>query len=818
MEFATFFERASQNSSGDRDKPWRPYPYQYQLAEAPWPETMVVPTGFGKTAAVLGAWLWKMHKKDSETPLRLVYCLPMRTLVEQTERTAQDWISAARRDLNLDIADVVVLMGGRDAGKRGVPDWIKRPEKPTILIGTQDLLVSAALMRGYGTNRYRWPVDFALLHNDAFWVLDEVQLAGAALPTSAQLEAFRAKLGTARPSRTMWMSATLNRDWLKTVDFTPKDLPRRHDIDLSAKDIAQAQHLWTARKALARLDLPIADLGKRDGLKAYAAELCDHAINRSVRETNTIIFLNTVPRAQAVFDALMERIKDPDRLLLIHSRFRGGDRAALAEWLTKAPPPRGRIVVATQALEAGVDVSSAAMITEIAPWSSMVQRFGRSNRYGECGQDGANVSWINLPVEQAPPYEAHELAAAREILESLTACGPADLAHIPPSKLARSQVIRKRDLLDLFDTEPDLSGFDIDVSVYVRDADDTDVRLFWRPVAENENPPEDASEPLRDELCAAPIGRAKDLVKRAVGRAWRWDTLERKWAAVREDGVFPGVVLWIDSAVGGYDRQRGFDPAAKAPVETAELGPDRARDDAPPDFAGDNDSNTKQARVSLIRHTEHVRAELIALAKPEALAFTEAEHELLSNAALWHDWGKAHEAFVALTRSALTNGVKPPLAKWPRAPKGAPRPEGARKHFRHELASALGFLAQKGWTEAASLPAYLIAAHHGKVRMRLRALPEESGPGDNRLFARGVYDGDMLPAAKLGKFEVPETKLDLDIMQLGDSKRHGPSWSARTLRLLREHGPFKLAWLEALLRIADWRASAEEDKLIDDDL
>ena len=196
-----------------------------------------------------------------------------------------------------------------------------------------------------------------------------------------------------------------------------------------------------------------------------------------------------------------------------------------------------------------------------------------------------------------------------------------------------------------------------------------------------------------------------------------------------------------------------------------------------------------------------------------------AERTLLLDVALWHDWGKTHkEGFVARIPEYLRNGIDQPLAKWPRAPKGTPRPKGARKYFRHELASALGFLAQHDWAEAASLPAYLIAAHHGKVRMRLRALPEETGPKDNRLFARGVYDGDTLPGAKLGRFEAPETKLDLDLMLLGDSERCGPSWSARAQRLLREHGPFKLAWLEALLRIADWRASAEEDGLANDDL
>ena len=43
----------------------------------------------------------------------------------------------------------------------------------------------------------------------------------------------------------------------------------------------------------------------------------------------------------------------------------------------------GRIVVATQVVEAGVDISARTLVTELAPWSSLVQRFGRVARYEE---------------------------------------------------------------------------------------------------------------------------------------------------------------------------------------------------------------------------------------------------------------------------------------------------------------------------------------------------------------------------------------------------------------------------------------------------
>ena len=426
MDFDAFFRAGSGNNP--------PYPYQARLATGAWPETLVVPTGFGKTAAVLAAWLWKRGQRDAMTPRRLVYCLPMRTLVEQTEAIAKVWIESAQNELGLNVR-LGVLMGGRNDKRRGVPEGMLHPDGPAILIGTQDLLVSAALMRGYGASRYRWPVDFALLHNDAYWVFDEIQLTGATLTTSAQLETFRRKFGTGRDCRTLWMSATLDTVWLKTVDFESADARRAHD--LSDPDLSQANHLWMARKRLYPLRLSKHDNEKKDGGKSYAAALAKAATYRALPGTNTILFLNTVARAQAVYAALANAGDGPERLL-VHSRFRKLDRDRLMGRLCATPPTEGRIVVATQALEAGVDVTSATMITKIAPWSSLVQRFGRCNRYGEC-ESGADIAWIDLPDNAAAPYKEGELHEAREKLGGLSACGPSDLAAIKPSAPPRGQ-------------------------------------------------------------------------------------------------------------------------------------------------------------------------------------------------------------------------------------------------------------------------------------------------------------------------------------------------------------------------------------------
>lgn len=59
---------------------------------------------------------------------------------------------------------------------------------------------------------------------------------------------------------------------------------------------------------------------------------------------------------------------------------------------------------------------------------------------------------------------------------------------------------------------------------------------------------------------------------------------------------------------------------------------------------------------------------------------------------------------------------------------------------------------------------------------------------------------------------MPATTLHLDLMQLGEG-RQGTSWTTRTQRLLKHLGPFRLAWLEALVRIGDWRATRAEQEI-----
>jgi glycosyltransferase involved in cell wall biosynthesis len=171
----------------------------------------------------------------------------------------------------------------------------------------------------------------------------------------------------------------------------------------------------------------------------------------------------------------------------------------------------------------------------------------------------------------------------------------------------------------------------------------------------------------------------------------------------------------------------------------------------------------------------------------EALGLKKYREELLM-AALHHDWGKAHPVFQATVNP---EGGGDLLAK------SVTRGKHKRKRFRHELASALALL-QSG---AADLSVYLAAAHHGKVRLSIRALPDEDKPEIQGLkFARGIYDGDTLGEIQLGDVVNPALRLDLEPMLLGQSVAGEPSWMERMLGLRDEIGVFRLAYLEALIR------------------
>ncbi len=770
-----------------------PYPYQQRLADRA-PDFLRVETGLGKTEALVLGWDWR-RRHDASTPRRLIYTLPMRSLVEQTVARLNAYRERLARAGIDDFPRVDTVMGG-DIGEF----WFREPETPAIVVGTQDMMLSRALNRGYGMSRFQWPMTFGAINNDVYWVIDEVQLQGIGAVTAAQIQAFRDRFGCFGASFTTFASATLDTSWLETAEYLKQGRVMER-LDAEDRSIDRVKAILDAPKPLERL--------LADDEEAIAQAL----LGNHRRGTLTLAVLNTVRGAKEVYRRVARSAGDAECRLL-HSQFRPEDRNAHSEALTEKidGDSAGRIVIATQVVEAGIDVSAATLVTDVAPWSSLVQRFGRCNRRGD--NPNARVLWIDRgePTERTSvPYDVGEMQAGRAILLELTGqeVAPSKLPE-RPIKRGKGLVLRRPELLDLFDTSSDLSGHDLDVSAFIREADEFNVWVFWR-----EEPPSSKEPPRREELCPAPIGALRDAVKelRATGhgtdirianqfgRSSKSDAGERseEWSPLVEGAIRPGLQVWMRTDAGWYDPNLGFERISRRVYPVASVRPDQPFQEECDTIDGDNGSEIGIG-VTITQHAQDTLAEAKRLA--EKVALTHDVATAVERAALWHDVGKAHAVFQKTMRANIPDC---PVGLWAKSPRG--RGQHERKGFRHELPGALAYLRAHEGEATADLIAFLIAAHHGKLRMSAPSLPYDALGKSIRVL--GNENGDRVPSVELLDGECsPEFTVELDSFRVGSSN-DAPTWVERVaaLRDSQEHGPFRLAYCELLVRLADWRAS-----------
>jgi len=677
---------------------------------------------------------------------------------------------------------------------------------------------------------------------------------------------------------TWYMSATANADHLKTREWRDASRSPDFEFELSpAEKAATVGPVHQRRFAVKELELQQAlNFGDvKPSAPIIASILSRHCEMLKAVASNpklparTLIICNIVDRAKDIHAALVAEMPAGCDLILLHSRFRPPERREQMKRLKSTDLsafPNGQIVVATQVIEAGVDLSSAILWSEAAPLSSLVQRLGRLNRSGEFPIGGWKpvAIIIGVGVEEAPPRETNEMRDSRAkknvgrcLPYELPTCeaawaslaklngnaSPANLEQIK-SDIAASiprcpYSLQRHELLDFFDTDANLSLGFTDVSPFVRGLDDdTDLQVLWRdPWSEDDRKPDFIPDFHRDELCSVPISKA--FKSRAVlDKGWLWRGKESGWMSVRESGIAPGMTILLPLSAGGYDVDGGWTGEQKDNKHPSH----QQTTDAPSD--AESLSCLANGWQSIAVHTAEVAAQFATLwaATIEDGAYIE-EYNAAVAAVPWHDVGKNHpewqQAVVDALKEAGITGKEThiPFGKFSLSDSpsignadGSRRLSGwdlkrevnrLRRLFRpgiaHEVASALAFrqseqahYKREGTDRPLSslLTEYLIMMHHGRVRKVLRdEIPRFPMDAKDNDTVRGVVHGSGIPAVIIDGKSLGCTSLSTDCRRMGRDAAGNESYTRGVLRLIEHYGPFRLAFFEAVFHAADVRAS-----------
>ncbi len=151
---------------------------------------------------------------------------------------------------------------------------------------------------------------------------------------------------------------------------------------------------------------------------ADVQEALDRAVEAYRNGERVLWVVNTVKRCQAIAECLEQQLGV--EVITYHSRFRLMDRQKKHAATIKAFQQTGApaIAVTTQVCEMSLDLDADVLISEVAPVSSLVQRFGRANRHLAKGLDFRARLHTYLP-EQALPYAKEEILNAAAFLAYL---------------------------------------------------------------------------------------------------------------------------------------------------------------------------------------------------------------------------------------------------------------------------------------------------------------------------------------------------------------------------------------------------------------
>jgi CRISPR-associated endonuclease/helicase Cas3 len=398
-EFQAFFQAVH----GVAPFPWQERLLRVVADRGKWPSVLDLPTGAGKTAALdLAVFHLAMdaHKREERrAAVRIAFVVDRRLIVDDAYNRAKKietvLAEAARSESAPEVLRKVSLRLSCLAEREdrpllarrlrgGVPredDWARTPSQPTILCSTVDQVGSRLLFRGYGISDRMKPLHAGLLGSDCLILLDEAHLAEPFRQTIARITELRRQDAITAPWQLALLSATPGDQG--QIPFSLDDNDRTHRV--------LAQRLSASKPAAlveitGKQGVPVAIRRIEEIVDQVRRTLA--VLRQNVSNPAIGVVVNRVLRARQVFEQLKAELSDTNVILIIGPA-RSADREELVRrdlQPIRTGEPRQLdkplIVVATQTVEAGVDIDFDGLVTEAAALDSLRQRFGRLNRAG----------------------------------------------------------------------------------------------------------------------------------------------------------------------------------------------------------------------------------------------------------------------------------------------------------------------------------------------------------------------------------------------------------------------------------------------------
>jgi CRISPR-associated endonuclease/helicase Cas3 len=354
--------------------------------------SLTVPTGAGKTLAAMG---WALHRRATRLNAgmpcpTIIYALPFTAIIDQTASVLRDvWQVSDADGSTLAVHHHLAEMG--DLANRGeeslARQWVEAWRADVVC--TTFVQVVNAMFHGTCADARR-------LHRLAgsILILDEVQ-------------AFPAELWPVLRRGLKSLSANLGTDILLVTATQPALFTEQDRIEIGPDDLPAH-----GRDVLDRYDVDI-DVGHPTTLKKLAERIATEMVAQG--RNTCLVIANTVREALELYHRLYDtRQAAAYQLFHLSTNLRPKDREGILGAIRGCRGPH--ILVATQVVEAGVDLSFELVYRALAPLDSVVQAAGRCNRHGLGDQRGV-VHLVDLDGNSGVAvYGRVHMAVARDLL------------------------------------------------------------------------------------------------------------------------------------------------------------------------------------------------------------------------------------------------------------------------------------------------------------------------------------------------------------------------------------------------------------------